>query len=206
MLRTTTDVGHRRSILAIGNITREVSNIPARRSFWPRFAVTVAQVICSGNRVTTIPTCDTCAQFYPDTKVPKFSVVRMKDDTNLRSDNNGYSIACALSNHHFLCNKNFLRRYFNTKVTSGHHNAISDFNNVVKIPYTFVVLDFRNNLDVLSPRPHYCSDHTYVAGFTDEGGKYHVNLGESGRNELMAAQAVMQYHEVIGRKGVVCPV
>lgn len=56
----------------------------------------------------------------------------------------------AARNHALLGEEYFLRGNFNTKVTSGNHDAVRGLNDLVQICDTLLVLDFGNDQDVLA--------------------------------------------------------
>ena len=54
----------------------------------------------------------------------------------------------ALGDDAALDTRDSLDRHLNTQVTTGNHNAIAGFDDLIDVIYTLLVLDLRDNLDV----------------------------------------------------------
>ena len=55
---------------------------------------------------------------------------------NLRGADDGFSGSVTATNHHLLCEENFLCGNFNAKVTARHHDTVGLFKNLVKADVT----------------------------------------------------------------------
>ena len=55
-----------------------------------------------------------------------------------------------LFNDHLLDDRHFLNRNLNTHVTTGNHDTIGCFNDLVDILDSLMVLDLGNDLDVVA--------------------------------------------------------
>lgn len=95
-------------------------------------------------------------------------------------------LACnvALRDHHLLGDEDLARRDFDTKVTSGNHDTVRLFENLIEVVQTLLVLDLGNNLDVLAILAKDLSDSSDVATMADEGSEDHVDAVLDTKSEI----------------------
>ena len=68
-----------------------------------------------------------------------------------------------------------LSRNLDAEITSGNHDAIRDGENVVKVANTLVVLDLRDDLDVLARFTQALADLEDILPLADKRRKHHVD-------------------------------
>lgn len=72
-------------------------------------------------------------------------------------------------------NENLLWRYFHTEITSGNHDTIRGFENLIIVLKTFLILNLRDNLYSLAFISHEVPDILNITGFPNKRGSNEVN-------------------------------
>ena len=91
----------------------------------------------------------------------------------------------ALGNHHLLGDENLSRRNFNTKVSTGNHDTVSLFKDLVEVVDTLLILNLGNDLDVLACLAKNFTNVGDITGPTDERCKNHIHLVSDTKLEII---------------------
>ncbi|CAY77608.1 hypothetical protein P301_A20221 [Saccharomyces cerevisiae P301] len=94
---------------------------------------------------------------------------------HLGSTDNWLTSQVRLSNQFLLDSQDFWGWDFNTQVTSGNHNTVSDLQDFVEVVNTLLVFNLDNDLDVLTLFTQDFSDGQNIVGGSDERSEDHVD-------------------------------
>ena len=95
---------------------------------------------------------------------------------HLGGGNNRLSGNVGLTDHHLLGQENLFGRDFHTKITTGNHDTVGDFEDLVIVFHTFLILNLGDDLDSLALFSQDFTNLEDVLGLTDKGSSDKVDF------------------------------